>query len=87
VPLKVASQDIYLKMSTAGSTEDVLRQVNQFWSMLDDLSQNDPAAYRKFIEKQMEEGAEFSTPPELHSCLRIQILVSYIDSSKFKTLN
>ncbi|KAM4566837.1 PIH1 domain-containing protein 2 [Odontesthes bonariensis] len=61
-------------MSSAGSTDDVLRQVNQFWSMLDDLSLNDPAAYRKFIKKQMEEGAEFSTPPELHSCLRTQIL-------------
>ncbi|KAM9732987.1 PIH1 domain-containing protein 2 isoform 1-T1 [Menidia menidia] len=61
-------------MSKAGSTEDVLRQVNQFWSMLDDLSQTDPAAYRKLIEKQMKEGAEFRAPPELHSCLCTQIL-------------
>uniref|UniRef100_A0A3P8SGJ5 PIH1 domain-containing protein 2 n=1 Tax=Amphiprion percula TaxID=161767 RepID=A0A3P8SGJ5_AMPPE len=61
-------------MSSAGSTEDVLQQVNQLWSMLDDLSENDPAAYRRFIEKQMKEGTEFSSPPELHSCLRTQIL-------------
>lgn len=63
-------------MTSAGSTEDVLRQVNQFWSVLDDLCQNDPAAYRKFIEKQMKEGAEFSAPPQLHSCLHTEIVVS-----------
>lgn len=63
-------------MSSAGSTGDVLQQVNQVWSMLDDLSQNDPAAYRKFMEKQMKEGAEFSAPPELHSCLCTEITVS-----------
>ncbi|XP_074535506.1 PIH1 domain-containing protein 2 isoform X2 [Halichoeres trimaculatus] len=60
-------------MSSTGSTEDVLEQVNQFWSMLDDLSENDPASYRKFIDKQMKEGAEFSAPPELHSCLCTEI--------------
>ncbi|MEQ2218615.1 hypothetical protein XENOCAPTIV_005712 [Xenoophorus captivus] len=62
-------------MSTTGGREDVLRQVSQFWSMLDDLSENDPATYRKFIEEQMKRGAEFNAPPELHSCLRTQILV------------
>ncbi|KAM4589638.1 PIH1 domain-containing protein 2 [Fundulus diaphanus] len=61
-------------MSTSGGREDVLRQVSQFWSMLDDLSENEPAAYRKFIEEQMRRGAEFNAPPELHSCLRTQIL-------------
>lgn len=63
-------------MTSAGSTEDVLRQVNQFWSVLDDLCQNDPAAYRKFIVNQMKEGAEFSAPPQLHFSLRTEILVS-----------
>ena len=63
-------------MSSAGSTEDVLQQVNQVWSMLDELSQNDPAAYRSFVEKQMKEGAEFSAPPELDSCLCTGIVVS-----------
>uniref|UniRef100_A0A3Q2NU50 PIH1 domain-containing protein 2 n=1 Tax=Fundulus heteroclitus TaxID=8078 RepID=A0A3Q2NU50_FUNHE len=61
-------------MSTSGGREDVLRQVSQFWSMLDDLSENEPAAYRKFIEEQMRRGNEFNAPPELHSCLRTQIL-------------
>ncbi|XP_035857249.1 PIH1 domain-containing protein 2 isoform X2 [Sander lucioperca] len=61
-------------MSSIGSTADVLQQVNQFWSILDDLSQNDPTAYRKFIEKQMKEGAEFNAPPELDSCLCTEIV-------------
>lgn len=53
-----------------------MKQVEQFWSMLDDLSQNDPAAYRGFIQRQMKEGAEFSSPPELDSCLCTEMLVS-----------
>ncbi|XP_045930565.1 PIH1 domain-containing protein 2 isoform X2 [Micropterus dolomieu] len=61
-------------MSSTGSAGNVLQQVNHFWSMLDDLSQNDPDAYRKFIEKQMKEGAEFSAPPEVHSCLCTEIV-------------
>ncbi|KAF1394204.1 hypothetical protein PFLUV_G00024110 [Perca fluviatilis] len=61
-------------MASIGSTADVLHQVNQFWSILDDLSQNDPTAYRKFIGKQMKEGAEFTAPPELDSCLCTEIV-------------
>ncbi|XP_008423189.1 PIH1 domain-containing protein 2 isoform X1 [Poecilia reticulata] len=61
-------------MSSTGGREDVLQQVSHFWAMLDDLSQSDPAAYRKFIEEQMKRGAEFNAPPELHSCVRTQIL-------------
>ncbi|XP_042342748.1 PIH1 domain-containing protein 2 [Plectropomus leopardus] len=61
-------------MCSTSSTGDVLQQVNQFWSMLDELSENDPAAYRMFIDKQMKEGAEFSAPPELDTCLCTEIL-------------
>ncbi|CAK6966656.1 PIH1 domain-containing protein 2 [Scomber scombrus] len=61
-------------MSFTGSTGDVLQQVNQFVSMLDDLCENEPEAYHTFIEKQMKEGAEYSAPPELHSCLCTDVL-------------
>ncbi|XP_068440718.1 PIH1 domain-containing protein 2 isoform X2 [Clinocottus analis] len=60
-------------MSSAGSAE-AFQKVSQLWSILDDLSQDDPAAYRQFIEKQMKEGAEFNAPPELDSCLCTEIL-------------
>lgn len=60
---------------TSASSRDALRQLDQFWSMLDDLSENDPAAYRSFIDKQMKEGAEYNSPPEIHTSLRTEILV------------
>ncbi|XP_068584654.1 PIH1 domain-containing protein 2 [Cebidichthys violaceus] len=55
------------------STGDVFQQAAHLWVMLDDLS-HDPAAYRKFIEKQMEEDAEYCAAPELDSCLCTEIL-------------
>lgn len=64
-------------MMASVSSTDVLRQVDHFWSMLDDLCLNDPVAYRKFIEKQLKEGAEFCAPPEIHCCLRTEIVVSF----------
>lgn len=62
----------------SASSRDALRQLDQFWSMLDDLSDNDPAAYRSFIDKQMKEGAEYNSPPEIHTSLRTDILVGFL---------
>uniref|UniRef100_A0A673JTV2 PIH1 domain-containing protein 2 n=1 Tax=Sinocyclocheilus rhinocerous TaxID=307959 RepID=A0A673JTV2_9TELE len=53
-----------------------LQQVNQFWSMLDDMSQNNPEEYRTFIERQLREGAEFHSPPQPHACIRTALLGS-----------
>ncbi|KAJ8391247.1 hypothetical protein AAFF_G00095140 [Aldrovandia affinis] len=36
-----------------------LQQVNQLWSMLDEMSESDPENYRTFIQRQMKDGAEF----------------------------
>ena len=33
-----------------------MNQVNSFWKMLDDMSENDPKAYKKFIGETMEQG-------------------------------
>lgn len=71
-----ANFNSYLDMTSARS-RDALRQLDQFWSMLDDLSDNDPAAYRSFIDKQMKEGAEYNSPPEIHTSLRTEILVGF----------
>uniref|UniRef100_A0A672K6J1 PIH1 domain-containing protein 2-like n=1 Tax=Sinocyclocheilus grahami TaxID=75366 RepID=A0A672K6J1_SINGR len=51
-----------------------LQQVNQFWSMLDDMSQNNPEEYRTFIERRLREGAEFHSPPQPHACIRTPLL-------------
>ncbi|XP_069004468.1 PIH1 domain-containing protein 2 [Embiotoca jacksoni] len=61
-------------MSSTGSTDDVLQQLDRFWFMLDELSENDPAAYHRLVEKQLKDGAEFNAAPELHSCLCTEVL-------------
>ncbi|XP_030008630.1 PIH1 domain-containing protein 2 [Sphaeramia orbicularis] len=61
-------------MPLVGCKEDVLQQVSHIWSMLDELCEDDPEAYRKLIEKQMREGAELNVPPEFHSCLCTEML-------------
>ncbi|XP_061537403.1 PIH1 domain-containing protein 2 [Phycodurus eques] len=61
-------------MSSTGGPGDVLQQVNQLWSMLDDLCQSDPEAYRSFLEKQVKSGMEYNAPPQIDSCIRIDIL-------------
>ncbi|KAI1893492.1 hypothetical protein AGOR_G00124280 [Albula goreensis] len=60
-------------MSAFRGQEIDLQQVNQFWSMLDDMSDNDPESYRTFIQRQLKEGAEFCSPPQAHYCIRTVI--------------
>ena len=45
-------------------------QASQIWSMLDDMAENNPSAYRKFIDKQMKEGRELNKPPKSHMCVQ-----------------
>lgn len=63
-------------MTSAPVTNGLLGQIGQLWSMLDELSDNDPAGYRKLLETQMKEGADLRSPPELHCALRTESLVS-----------
>lgn len=53
-----------------------LSQVNQLWSLLDDMAENNPDDYKVFIERQMRDRAEYLSPPEPHSCLRTSVKVS-----------
>ncbi|GFO29876.1 pih1 domain-containing protein 2 [Plakobranchus ocellatus] len=54
--------------------EGMSAQAQQIWSMLDDMAENDPAAYRKFIERQMKEGKEYMAPPDPHMCVQVMLL-------------
>ncbi|KAF4085954.1 hypothetical protein AMELA_G00100940 [Ameiurus melas] len=47
-----------------------LNHVNQFWSMLDDMAQNNPDEYKTFIERHMQASTNYFSPPEPNSCLR-----------------
>ena len=59
--------------------EKLMNKAQNIWSMLDNMAQEDPQAYRQFIDKQMAEGKEYmkwkSTPPETHMCVLTQMLV------------
>ena len=55
---------------------DSMSQAGHIWSMLEDMSQTDPQAYRKFVDKQMEEGRKAMSPPKPHMCIQTKIIVS-----------
>ncbi|KAM4652533.1 PIH1 domain-containing protein 2 [Discoglossus pictus] len=61
-------------MESRMTQNELLAQVNQFWSILDDMAESNPESYNKFMEKHMKEGKEFMAPPEPHLCLQTKIL-------------
>ncbi|CAJ0954429.1 unnamed protein product [Ranitomeya imitator] len=61
-------------MDTSMTPEHLLSQVNHFWGMLDDMAENNPQSYQKFMQRHLEEGKEFMAPPEPHWCLQTKIL-------------
>lgn len=61
--------------SVKTSSPDVLKQLDQLWCRLDDFYENDPEAYRSFIQK-VQQGAASSATPKLDSCLCADMLVS-----------
>lgn len=50
--------------------DQYITQAQNIWSMLDDMAQSDPQAYKKFIDKTLKEGKELMKPPEPHMCIR-----------------
>ncbi|XP_064896318.1 PIH1 domain-containing protein 2 isoform X1 [Columba livia] len=42
----------------------------QLWSLLDEMAENDPQAYRRLLLQQRAEAERFYSPPEPHLCLR-----------------
>ncbi|XP_062873143.1 PIH1 domain-containing protein 2 [Trichomycterus rosablanca] len=60
-------------MESPSSQSAAMEQVNNFWSILDDLAQNDPGAYKGFIERQMRDREEYFSPPQPHTCIRANV--------------
>jgi len=54
--------------------EGMSSQAERIWGMLDDMANNDPQAYRRFIDKQLKEGKELMKPPEPHMCVQVIIM-------------
>lgn len=53
------------------SPEGMSTQAQQIWGMLDDMAENNPAAYRNFIQKQIADGKEHMAPPDPHMCIQV----------------
>lgn len=58
------------------STEDLAKNAQHVWQMLDDLAAHNPSAYRKFIDKQMQEAKTANEKPKPHMCVSTKILSS-----------
>lgn len=57
------------------SSKGLLTHISQFWSMLDDLAENDPERYRNFIQQELKDGKQLCADPEPQLCLQTKILV------------
>lgn len=53
--------------------DKLLQQAQHIWSMLDDMADQDPESYSRFIEKQTKEYKELNAPPQPHMCVRTQV--------------
>ncbi|XP_053307682.1 PIH1 domain-containing protein 2 isoform X2 [Spea bombifrons] len=61
-------------MEGISDQNELLSQVNQFWNMLDDMAENSPESYQRFIQKHVKGGKEIMAPPQPHMCLQTKIL-------------
>jgi len=67
----------------SNDSENMMKQAQHIWSMLDDLSAQNPEAYRKFIDKHLTEGKEAMKPPEPHMCVQTVIKQQTNDEQLF----
>lgn len=56
------------------SSKGLLTHISQFWSMLDDLAENDPERYRNFIQQELKDGKQLCADPEPRLCFQTKIL-------------
>jgi len=57
----------------SNDSENMMKQAQHIWSMLDDLAAQNPEAYRKFVDKHLTEGRETMRLPAPHMCVRTVI--------------
>ncbi|XP_062572918.1 PIH1 domain-containing protein 2-like [Saccostrea cucullata] len=53
--------------------DSMMKQAQSIWTMLDEMAENNPQAYRKFIDKHMTEGKEYMKPAEPHMCVMTMV--------------
>ena len=72
-------------MASSGSSnnnDDMMKQAQHIWGMLDELADSDPEAYKKFIDKNTKESKEVMTPAKPYMCVCTRILVSWSSLQK-----
>ena len=67
------------KMASTNDEAGLLKAAERIWGMLDEMAAKEPQEYKKFVEKQLQEGKEHFSPPS-HAftlkCLRASHKVS-----------
>uniref|UniRef100_A0A3Q0KRE9 PIH1_CS domain-containing protein n=1 Tax=Schistosoma mansoni TaxID=6183 RepID=A0A3Q0KRE9_SCHMA len=53
------------------SNNKLLDDANRLWKMLDEMSENDPVCYRKFINRQMESFRKTTSPPIIRFVVKL----------------
>ncbi|XP_047373455.1 PIH1 domain-containing protein 2 isoform X1 [Sciurus carolinensis] len=61
-------------MKTSSSSKRLLTQLTQFWTLLDDLAENNPESYKNFIQQELNEGKQLYAGPEPQFCIQTRIL-------------
>ena len=56
------------------ASEDLLKQGQQLWEMLDEMSATSPESYQAFIQKHLAEGARMFKPPQPAIVLHCKIV-------------
>ncbi|XP_048254000.1 PIH1 domain-containing protein 2-like isoform X1 [Haliotis rufescens] len=54
--------------------DDLLKQAQNIWTMLDDMAANNPQGYKQFMDKQMKEGKQALAPPNPHMVVKTTML-------------
>ncbi|XP_038062864.1 PIH1 domain-containing protein 2-like [Patiria miniata] len=57
-----------------GVQNDLMKQAQHFWSMLDELAETDEDAYKKFMATNLQRGQQELTPAKPWKCVKTQIL-------------
>ena len=64
--------------AASNSNQDMLKQASHIWSMLDEMADSDPNAYKKFIKKTMEDGEKKIILPKPFACVESALVVKLI---------
>lgn len=70
-------------MATAN---DFQKTAESVWNALDKLSEKNPEEYKRFIDKQLKEGAESLSPPQPAYCLTCSVTYKVNDTFYLNTV-